>query len=133
MGSINNSKNERKSRIVTVCKYSISVKKDDTETLEKIGKLLKKINDKDKGRKLTVSDIFICMLSKISDDDVKNIISSSLTADDLAEIELENYNTQHSTNLTMSELFLLKLKKNSNEQIKASKKGNSASLGHLNQ
>ena len=133
---MNESKNltiEKKSRIVTVCKYSISVKKEDADTLERIGKLLEQINNKDKGRKLTVSDIFIYMLSKLTEDDVKNIISDSLTSDDLAEIELENYNTQHSTNLTMSELFLLKIKKNSNDQLKPSKKSNSASLSILNQ
>jgi elongation factor P--beta-lysine ligase len=133
MSTSKNQTIEKKSRIVTVCKYSISVKKDDTETLEKIGKLLEKINDKNKGRKLTVSDAFIYMLSKISDEDVKSIISSSLTADDLAEIELENYNTQNSTNLTLSELLLLKLKKNINEQPKSVKRSNPASSNHLNQ
>lgn len=120
--------NEKKKRIVTVCKYSISIKKNDTNTLEKIGEILTKINNKDKGRQLTVSDIFLYMITKITDDDIGNIQINSLTSEDLAEIELENYNTIHSSNLTMAELLLLKLKNTSNNNSKSSKKGNNTSL-----
>lgn len=120
--------NDKKRRIVTVCKYSISIKKSDTNTLERIGEILTKINNKDKGRQLTVSDIFIYMITKITDDDIGNIQINSLTAEDLAEIELENYNTIHSSNLTMAELFLLKLKNTSNNNSKSSKKGNNATF-----
>lgn len=120
--------NDKKRRIVTVCKYSISIKKSDTSTLERIGEILTKINNKDKGRQLTVSDIFLYMITKITDDDIGNIQINSLTAEDLAEIELENYNTIHSSNLTMAELLLLKLKNTSNNNSKSSKKGNNATL-----
>ena len=108
---------EKIKRILSVEKKTISISKDDHESIELINSILDRCNSSDIGRKVTVSDIALYAIRKLKDSDLDQIRESTLTMEEKAMKSLAEYNQKHGTNLTLIELAIKQLKKEKKENL----------------
>ena len=74
--------------------------------------LMGRINDKDKGRSLTVSDLALYALKKLDDTDIKKIQEHSLSSWERMNELCASYNQKNGTALSLESFLLQKLKLN---------------------
>lgn len=104
-------------RILSVEKRTISISKNDQESIELINSILDKCNNSDFGRKVTISDIALYAIRKLRDSDLDQIRESTLTMEEKALKSLAEHNQKHGTNLTLIELAIKQLKKEKKENL----------------
>ena len=82
----------------------------DLESRERVLKLLAEANKKERGRKITFTDIVAYALAKLTPKDLEAIRENSLTDMDKVKQALTEYNQKEDANLELWEFLAKKLK-----------------------
>ncbi len=77
--------------------------------LEKLFKTLEEVNNKQYGKLITVKDIFIYLVDKISGKDISKIQEASLTEMERVKRHLDEYNKKNSSSIELGEFLVKKL------------------------
>lgn len=89
-------------------KFIIDVSKDKSSQ-ELILKLLESANNKEHGREVSLRDIVVVALSKLTSKDLEKIQEDSLSEMEKVEKALLEYNKKNNSNLTLGEFLVKKL------------------------
>jgi hypothetical protein len=89
-------------------KFIIDVSKDKSSQ-ELILKLLESANNKEHGREVSLKDIVVVALSKLTPKDLEKIQEDSLSEMEKVEKALLEYNKKNNSNLTLGEFLVKKL------------------------
>ena len=87
--------------------YTKDLSDEDKKLVEDV---YSNVNDKSMGDNVSLTRIFIEGLKKLSSKDIERIQKDSLSAKDLIQIELEEYNNKNNSNLSLYEFAAMKMK-----------------------
>lgn len=88
-------------------KYSFSLEREDVARFDE---LMTKINEKDFGKKITVSDVVAYSLGLINDSHLEKIQECSMSIKDRIERECVKFNEKNNSQLSIEEFIAKKLK-----------------------
>ena len=89
-------------------KFFIDLSKDEKE-LELVQELLVKSNKKDYGKEITIKELALAGLAKLTSKDVDKLQENSLSEMEKVQRTLEDYNKKNKTNLDLGEFLVKKL------------------------
>ena len=84
--------------------------KENEELKQKIGLLVEKANQKNKGDKVTLSTLIKFSLSLLKENHIEEIQKATLTDWDLINLEFEKYKEKSSEKISLSEYLIKRLK-----------------------
>lgn len=105
-------------------KYIIDLRKRGREEIEYVHQVLCRCNDKETGRLITATDLFLYLLEKLTAADVQKIQELSLDEWDLIRLEHQRHLKKHQVDMSLEEFLLKKLRpsilkkqKNTNQSL----------------
>ncbi|MBL7663812.1 MAG: hypothetical protein JNM93_01670 [Bacteriovoracaceae bacterium] len=103
-------KNQKKEYVINQerSKFYVDVS-DDKENLDLIFSLLKKANAKNYGREINFKDLYLLLLTMVTDKDIEKLQEISLSEMEKVERSLDEYNKKNNTNLALGEFLVKRL------------------------
>ena len=91
-------------------KFMIDLRKYSKDHVELANKVLAKCNEKDFGRDILPTDIYLYALNKLNEGDIKKIQAEGLSGWDKIELQLREFNQKNQSSISMEEFLVKRLR-----------------------